>query len=79
MIPVKIITKEQANKLGLTKTTPIIGGGGGSMNVALEAVGKIGNNKAEKISIINIKTGEKFVLFDKGKKFIFKGFKEKIL
>jgi len=72
MIPVKIITKKKAQELGLSNTN-----GGGSMNVALIATGKIGNSIAEKIEIINIKTGEKYVLFDKGKKFIFKGFSKK--
>ena len=73
MIPVKIITKEQAQKLGLSNP------GGGAMKVALVATGKVGNNKAEKIEIINIKTGEKQVLFDKGKKFFFTGFDKKVL
>lgn len=79
MIPVKIITKEEAIKLNLSRPSSIIKTGGGSMNVGLMATGKVGNNKAEKIEIINLKTGEKKVLFDKGKRFIFKGFDKKVL
>lgn len=79
MIPVKIITKEEAIKLNLSSSPSIIKMGGGSMNVALVAMGKVGNDKAEKIEIINIKTGERKILFDKGKRFIFKGFDKKVL
>lgn len=75
MIPIKIITEKQAKILGLT-TGFIKDVGAGSINIGISATGKIGNNKAEKIEIINLKTGEKHILFDKGKKNIFKGFKK---
>lgn len=74
MIPVKIITTEEARKFGLSKPS-----GGGEMEVILVASGKIGNNKAEKIEIINRKTNEKQVLFDKGRGFKFKNFDKKML
>lgn len=77
MIPVKIITKEKAIKLGLIHPSSTVKTGGASINVVLTAIGKIGKKEADKIEIINIKTGEKKVLFDKGKKNIFKGFDKK--
>ena len=66
---IKIITKEQAVRLGLT--------GSGGMEFGLIATGKIGEKKAEKVEIVNIKTGEKKVLFDKGKKFKFDSWSKK--
>ena len=81
MIPVKIITKEQAFELELeiAKVTPVARNGSGNANIVLVATGKVGNPKAEKIEIVDIKTGEKHVLFDKGKSFKFKGFYKKVL
>ncbi len=71
---IKIITKEQAEKLGLTKPNKY---GGGKANFFLTATGKIGNKEPETVTIHNPETGEKQILFDKGKRFEFKGFKIK--
>lgn len=67
---IQIITKEQAEELGLTKSNMDKGSGGTIFG--LIATGKSGEEKAERIEIHNPETGEKQILFDKGKKFKFK-------
>lgn len=45
------------------------------LNILLSATGKVGNDIAETIWIHHPITGEKQMVFDKGKSFPFKGFK----
>lgn len=59
MTEIKIITKEKATEMGLRN-------GSGSSLFMLGAEGKSGNNVADKIFIINSKTGEKHILVENG-------------
>lgn len=57
MIPIKIISKEKATKMGLRN-------GSSSPLFILGAEGRSGNNVADKIFAINSVTGEKHILVE---------------
>lgn len=69
-IKAKILSPEQAKKLEL----PIFSFGSGRSFI-IAASGQIGKTEAERVSIHHPETGEEHILFDKGKIFEFKGFK----
>jgi hypothetical protein len=74
IIPVRKITITEAKRLGLTKNKNrgiILGGG--SSNVGIITMGKIGEKKASKVEIHNQLTNERKTIFDKGKSIKFNG------